>query len=269
MLQRRRPALFEPVQLEDFEQRRAPTESFSSSEAVDDPARDLPVPRPAPGHETRRPTEPVDGGDSPPPSIARRETATHDAVAKPRRGGEHVESVGTLPRETVRMTHHTVATHTRSVLERLVEKAPSHRSAAPVVPQPHAQVSIGTIRATNDGRPDARLAVLPPSTAAQNRPATGQRSKVDRDVSPTLAPAAQRQTRTGALHPQPGPQRRARGRDEPVTTASPPAPTVHVTIGRIEVRAVPAGVAQRTPAQRQRPALGLEDYLRSRAGGSR
>lgn len=55
----------------------------------------------------------------------------------------------------------------------------------------------------------------------------------------------------------------------PVTIASaerPPAPTIHVSIGRIEVRAVPApppARAQRT--DQQVPRLTLDAYLRSRA----
>jgi hypothetical protein len=49
--------------------------------------------------------------------------------------------------------------------------------------------------------------------------------------------------------------------------AVPPAPTVQVTIGRIEVRAAPA------PAQATRraaaPLLSLDEYLRQRSGGAR
>ncbi|HEU5330776.1 MAG TPA: hypothetical protein VFU78_21970, partial [Thermomicrobiales bacterium] len=46
------------------------------------------------------------------------------------------------------------------------------------------------------------------------------------------------------------------------------APSIQVTIGRVEVRAVPA----ETPARAARPApptLSLEDYLRQRNGGRR
>ncbi|HEV2862132.1 MAG TPA: hypothetical protein VGX48_14070 [Pyrinomonadaceae bacterium] len=54
------------------------------------------------------------------------------------------------------------------------------------------------------------------------------------------------------------------GRDEA-------APTIRVTIGRVDVRAVaaPAKEARRAPAPPPRPALTLEDYLRRRGGGSR
>ncbi len=55
--------------------------------------------------------------------------------------------------------------------------------------------------------------------------------------------------------------------DQPASAATPPsdpAPTIHVTIGRVEVRAV---TSPTTPANRQRPApttRSLDDYLRQR-----
>ena len=50
------------------------------------------------------------------------------------------------------------------------------------------------------------------------------------------------------------------------------APTIRVTIGRIEVRAKQAAgqnVAPRAARARPRPALSLDDYLKQRAGGRR
>jgi hypothetical protein len=48
------------------------------------------------------------------------------------------------------------------------------------------------------------------------------------------------------------------------------APSIRVTIGRIDVRAViaPAPPARRTPPAAPKPAQGLEDYLRAGKGGS-
>lgn len=48
-------------------------------------------------------------------------------------------------------------------------------------------------------------------------------------------------------------------------------PTIHVTIGRIDVRALISAAPQETrrPPERTRPALSLEDYLRQRNGGAR
>jgi len=45
-------------------------------------------------------------------------------------------------------------------------------------------------------------------------------------------------------------------------------PTVHITIGRVDVRAIPAASAPvaKKPAARPRQALSLDDYLRQRGG---
>jgi hypothetical protein len=52
----------------------------------------------------------------------------------------------------------------------------------------------------------------------------------------------------------------------PAPEAAPPAPTIQVTIGRVEVRATPQ--ARPTAAARQAPAAtGLDDYLRQRSRG--
>lgn len=56
-------------------------------------------------------------------------------------------------------------------------------------------------------------------------------------------------------------------RAQPVAT--PAAPTIQVTISRIEVRATPAPVAPERVAKPSAPRLSLEDYLKSRSGGGR
>ena len=61
---------------------------------------------------------------------------------------------------------------------------------------------------------------------------------------------------------------RARGRDTAATRrAAPPAePVVHVSIGRIEVRAAAAPAAAPARRREERAAGGLDDYLRQRQG---
>jgi hypothetical protein len=49
----------------------------------------------------------------------------------------------------------------------------------------------------------------------------------------------------------------------------PPAPTIHVTIGRIEVRATPAPSSALPSRPKPAPTMSLDDYLRQRNGGSR
>ena len=49
-----------------------------------------------------------------------------------------------------------------------------------------------------------------------------------------------------------------------------PAPTIKITIGRVDVRAImPAAPAPRPAPARPSPALSLEDYLKQREGGRR
>jgi hypothetical protein len=52
------------------------------------------------------------------------------------------------------------------------------------------------------------------------------------------------------------------------TPANPAEPVVHVTIGRVEIRAVAAPAATKRSTQ-SKPALSLSDYLDRRSGGQR
>ncbi len=52
----------------------------------------------------------------------------------------------------------------------------------------------------------------------------------------------------------------------PAAAAAPPAPAIHVTIGRVEVRATPPAAKER-PHRSQSPVMSLDDYLRQRAKG--
>ncbi len=91
---------------------------------------------------------------------------------------------------------------------------------------------------------------------------------VDAKSPLTVAPAQRQKAATGAVEVQlpsssPSPQWR------PAVTQ--PPPTVLVTIGRVEVRAVtPPPIVQQRPAERRVSArLSLEDYLRQRNEGRR
>lgn len=52
----------------------------------------------------------------------------------------------------------------------------------------------------------------------------------------------------------------------PAAAAASPAPAIHVTIGRVEVRATPPAAKER-PHRSQSPVMSLDDYLRQRAKG--
>ncbi|MBX3057990.1 MAG: hypothetical protein KF770_16105 [Anaerolineae bacterium] len=80
---------------------------------------------------------------------------------------------------------------------------------------------------------------------------------------PTTDPAAIRPEQIKPFIPANG---RAPHHPPPVTPPE-PAPTVHITIGRIEVRATPPPPAKAAQKQPRTPVLSLDDYLRQRNGG--
>ncbi|HMQ55607.1 MAG TPA: hypothetical protein PKD98_26240, partial [Anaerolineae bacterium] len=51
--------------------------------------------------------------------------------------------------------------------------------------------------------------------------------------------------------------------------SEPPAPSINVTIGRVEVRAIFEPPAKAAPPTKPEPKLSLEDYLRASTGGRR
>ena|SRR5947209_13927536 len=78
---------------------------------------------------------------------------------------------------------------------------------------------------------------------------------------------AQRERLTPPMQPlrEPPPMSRAEARELPSR-----APTIRITIGRIEVRAVTSSApAERRAPARPKPMLSLEDYLQQRNGGRR
>lgn len=83
-------------------------------------------------------------------------------------------------------------------------------------------------------------------------------------VAPLVAP--------GVVRPQLNDELERGPREPRVAAPEPPAPTIRVAIGRIEVRAItrpPAPPTQRTAPARPGSALSLDDYLKQRNGGRR
>ena len=97
-------------------------------------------------------------------------------------------------------------------------------------------------------------------------PSPGAQASLDasEDAPPPVAPRVVRPQPDGYLE---------RGPQEPREAApESSAPTIRVTIGRIEVRAItppPMPLAQRTTPARPGPALSLDDYLKQHNGGQR
>jgi hypothetical protein len=68
---------------------------------------------------------------------------------------------------------------------------------------------------------------------------------------------------------QPDQRQESRPREARVLAPEPPAPTIRVAIGRIEVRAVTPPPARKEMPVRPGPMLSLDDYLKQRNGGHR
>ena len=119
------------------------------------------------------------------------------------------------------------------------------------------------------GHPDLAAQELASPVVAKTRGTTVEKkipSSDHKDDSQTPIQVKQGQTRE-PIRPKPRPQNSPAIRSPGVRSES-VAPTVHVTIGRIEVRAMPA-VAPARVAQPAKPKLSLDDYLRSRSGESK
>lgn len=78
-----------------------------------------------------------------------------------------------------------------------------------------------------------------------------------------------RQPGVALAAPSPLPQRREPAAPRRAPAPAEPGPTVQVTIGRVEVRAVPPAAPSPAPGRRTGPAISLEDYLHRRDRGPR
>jgi hypothetical protein len=116
-----------------------------------------------------------------------------------------------------------------------------------------------------------------PAAGPAPRPAGSQASAIQPLPPPPVSPAPESKlpvpvTPTVPRGPAP---RDFTGKAEtpavrvPSRRAEPPPPAIHVTIGRVEVRAVPPAAPPPHPAQPTAPRVSLDEYLRGRTGGRR
>jgi hypothetical protein len=193
-------------------------------------------------------------------------TNAHDGSSgSPRRGGS-------VPRETVATGQHIPALATQRAsmppfheAEHGVDAsttASDPRTGADTPPQASAAATRSTAPTLKVDPPAALAAreTHPPIAAGETHPASRQASRaasVTNAVSVTATPVTAWQE-TSRRVPMPDP---ARERGEPRRE-----PPIHVTIGRIEIRATPSAPVAPTP--HRRPALmGLDEYLRRKTGG--
>ena len=152
----------------------------------------------------------------------------------------------------------------QTIIERLApsERVPRSNSRESVaVPSPHSPHSSIRIEENVADRPSSRVArgadaptvVVPPRSEPISPSATKSATGREIIATPRVTPA-----------PVSSPQM---ARRDPAPES---APTIHVTIGRIEVRAVTSSAAVTPPPSRtvaKSPVTSLDDYLRERSGG--
>ena len=169
----------------------------------------------------------------------------------------------TSHRAEPRPTQHDVLSTSRRVLPKNLPFSPSSTEdqSGQIVPRP--------IRTLMDRDQSATLvSVLSRNTEASleaNEGTLESQATLDRPVlsaaAPPVVPRMVRPLLNG--YPERGP------REPRVAAPGPPAPTIRVAIGRIEVRAVTPPPARPPTPARTPPSLSLDDYLKQRNGGQR
>lgn len=248
MLERRRPSRFEPptdVDGKPFVGARQLPEDQASDDVETFDVADGPARRPTllPPRQPRR----LEAAEL--PGEIAREPRNPAAEAEPPR------AIGTIGEKDVERARPVGAPATSSAREA------SRSAEAPVVDRDTA--------ASRVALPDARPPVVRPPVA--NADSAGER-RIQQDPSNRGEPAPARpaksvvaSTRESVLRPV---SVTTRSPQVPFTRRESAEPTIEVTIGRIEVRAVSAPPT--TPGRAGRPAspkLTLEDYLKSRGRG--
>ncbi|WP_328609089.1 hypothetical protein OG943_08190 [Amycolatopsis sp. NBC_00345] len=123
-------------------------------------------------------------------------------------------------------------------------------TAAPVVAVPVAMAPAAVAPRAAELPAAAPMAVTPAAVASTTASEPVRAHPVTR-ARPGPAPAGP---------PRPPMARRA---------AEPAGPDVHISIGRVEIKAVPGPAPAPRPERHRRPVLGLDEYLKERAGGDR
>jgi hypothetical protein len=158
------------------------------------------------------------------------------------------------------------------------------RPSAPTVAPPSNVIERTTIVSLP---PEIQPALAPtPERIVIERPALVEPQPAAKASQPAPAPqiVAQPPAAQAARDPQPAPARAPLIMPQPSITviqarpalpaasqptAAPSEPIIHVTIGRIEVRATPAPAPAARPKSAPTSATSLDEYLRQRNGGRR
>lgn len=143
--------------------------------------------------------------------------------------------------------------------------APAPPEAAPRPPRPERLRPAPLPQPTDDVPPQARW------TAEVSVVRDGPRTRSTPNAAPRIGALVPPQRPTDLPTPSPPLPRSPRRRTDPLVpaTSATPSPDIHVSIGRIEVRATPAATPPRTDDEKpaRSTVVGLDDYLAQR--GSR
>ncbi len=202
---------------------------------------------------TPEPAAPPDAGPNPRPAISMRGEAT-PPVAAPL--AARVETVEVQARPVAPVPPAPRTPEAPAEMYALAEPAPA-LTQRPEVSSPAAVIS-APLRSTETTAQPSPRAAPPPDLAVEQRPVTTLASRVEY----TLPAATARQTPA-----EPAPARATRAERRAAVLAAPrEETTVHVSIGRIEVRAAPPAPEPRRREPARSPVMTLEDYLQSRRG---
>jgi hypothetical protein len=175
-------------------------------------------------------------------------------------------------------------------LQPIAQRVPEHGGASPAVqvqvreaapmrdPGEGAALEERALRTVARALASERWPAVAPAPLPTTREAAAPERVIEREVrpdprrpvaegSPTAPPPAPARSLPAA--PPPLPQRReVAARQVPAAAAAEPAPAIHVTIGRVEVRALAQPPPARAGAPRATSGASLDDYLRRRDRGT-
>lgn len=275
VLERRPRALFEPA-VPHVDVAAAQVDATDAREPADRSTT------PPPNRDADRVARPSHPARQPPPDTTHRRDAAariEPQAAAPRADGDRQRASPTMPAAPPTLRHPAATTRagndataplrerTRSTATALRE-SPATTPARPATPPPSRPLGPAAAPTREPMPTLGRAAVAehvprPAAASAVPRVTTVASAVLTRPATPAYAHPAVQLARARAAAPA--------QREAPAAVAPTP---VHISIGRVEVRAVAAPAAQRTrgahPATSPgEPRLSLDDYLRQRHGAAR
>jgi hypothetical protein len=196
-----------------------------------------------PARASQRPgaVQPVVSGDSPVPVVQRALAAIGETPASTKASHAHTHDAFSEPAPPV---------------------SPALRPASPDAAAPTPMSLPESVDIARMTAPQPRSETVPPEASFERdeRRTLAESAALAANAGPAFMP----HTWSGA-----SPLRDRRSPTTGLSARDQPEPTIHVSIGRVEIRATPAPAAASTQAARDgRAPTRLETYLRQRAGGS-